>query len=130
MASSRYLAKLIGPVSLAMGAYVLLNGAIFRVMVAQFLASYALIFLAGLLTLTAGVALVLAHNIWTRDWRLIITVLGWLGVIGGIVRIVFPQAVVTVGTAMFSHTAALAAAGVAIVALGAVLSYFGYRPQT
>ena len=83
--TSRYLARLIGPVALAMGAYIVLNGAAFRIMVGQFLASYALIFLAGLITLTAGLAIVLVHNVWTRDWRVIITVFGWLAVIGGCV---------------------------------------------
>jgi hypothetical protein len=126
-ATSRTLARLIGPVALAMGAYILFNAAIFRVMVGQFLASYALIFLAGLLTLTAGLAIVLAHNVWTRDWRVIITVLGWLAVIGGVLRIVFPQFVVSIGGAIFAQAAALPAIGVGVVILGAVLSYFGYR---
>lgn len=134
MQTSRYLARLIGPVALAMGAYVVLNGATFRLMAGQFLASYALIFLAGLLTLIAGIAIVLAHiaivlahNVWTRDWRVIITIFGWLAIVGGAVRIVFPELVASLGVAMLAQTGALLFIGLGIVILGAVLSYFGYR---
>jgi len=125
--TSRYLARLIGPVALAMGAYVVFNGAAFRVMAGQFLASYALIFLAGLLALIGGLAIVLAHNVWTRDWRVIITVIGWLALIGGVVRIVLPQLVVSVGGAIFGQAVAMPVIGVVVILIGAALSFFGYR---
>ena len=57
-------------------------------MAEEFLRSRALIYLSGLLTMTAGLAIVLAHNVWARDWPVLITVLGWLATIGGAVRIV------------------------------------------
>jgi hypothetical protein len=126
MQRSIYLAKLIGPVSVTMGVGMLLNAPIFRILAEQFLSSYALIFLAGLLTLTAGIALVLAHNVWVGDWRLIITILGWLSVIGGMFRIVAPNLVVRIGGAVISHGEVFMVAGFAVLALGGVLSYFGY----
>ena len=126
MQRSIYLAKLIGPVLLAMGLGVLLNSAAFRVMADQFLHNYALIFMSGLLTLTAGIALVLAHNLWVGDWRVIITILGWLGVIGGVARIVVPHQVAAIGTGMFAHGIAPLTGGFAMLVLGGVLSYFGY----
>jgi hypothetical protein len=127
MQTSRYLAKLIGPVFLAIGLGVLLNAPLYRSMGEQFLASYALIYLSGLLALPVGIAIVLAHNVWARDWRAIITVLGWLGIIGGIVRIVFPQLVVSVGTTMFQQPAMPWIAGIGVLVLGGVLAFFGYR---
>jgi hypothetical protein len=126
MQRSIYLAKLIGPVFLAMGVGMLLNAPIFRILAEQFLSSYALIFLAGLLTLTAGIALVLAHNVWVGDWRLIITLIGWLSVIGGMFRIVAPNLVVRIGGAVISHGEVFMVAGFAVLVLGGVLSYFGY----
>ena len=33
----------------------------------------------------------LTHNVWTADWRVVITILGWLAVITGAIRIVCPQ---------------------------------------
>jgi hypothetical protein len=130
MQRSIYLAKLIGPVFAAMGIGMLLNAAVYRILAEQFLASYALIYLAGLLTLTAGIALVLAHNVWAGDWRLIITVLGWLGVIGGAFRTVWPQEVVAIGSAVISHGEAFMIGGFVVLVLGGVLSYFGYADTT
>jgi hypothetical protein len=127
MASSRYLAKLIGPVFLAIGIGMLLNAPLYRAMGEQFLGSYALIYLSGLLALPVGIAIVLAHNVWTADWRVIVTIFGWLAIIGGVVRIVFPQFVVSIGTAMFSSSALPFVAGIAMVVLGGLLAYFGYR---
>jgi hypothetical protein len=126
MQRSIYLAKLIGPVSVAIGVGMLLNAPIFRILAEQFLSSYALIFLAGLLTLTVGIALVLAHNVWVGDWRLIITLIGWLSVIGGTFRIVAPNLVVRIGDAVIRHGEAFLVAGFAMLVLGGVLSYFGY----
>jgi cytochrome bd-type quinol oxidase subunit 2 len=127
MQTSRYLAKLIGPLFVAIGLGLLVNPSQFRGMAEQFVQSYPLIFISGLLALPAGLAIVLAHNVWAGDWRVIITVLGWLGVIGGALRIIFPQLVVSIGTAMFSHPATPVIAGIAVLALGGVLGYFGYR---
>ena len=126
--TSRYLAKLVGPVFLAIGADMLLNAPLYRAMGEQFLQSTALIYLSGLLALPAGIAILLAHNVWTADWRAIITVFGWLAAIGGALRIVAPQLVQQVGATMFaSSTAVPFIAGIVVLVLGFVLSFFGYR---
>lgn len=126
MQRSIYLAKLIGPVFVVVGIGMLLNTHLYLVMAEQGLRSYVLIYLSGILTLTAGLALVLAHNVWEADWRLIITLLGWLGVIGGTFRILWPQEVVEVGRAVIAHSEALMFGGFFVLVLGGVLSYYGY----
>jgi hypothetical protein len=126
MQRSIYLAKLIGPVLAAVGVGMLLNASVYQTMAGQFLTSYALIYLAGLLTMTAGIALVLAHNVWVADWPVIITAFGWLGVIGGVFRIIWPQEVATIGSAVISHSEVLMFAGFVVIVVGGVLSYYGY----
>jgi hypothetical protein len=37
-----------------------------------------LIYFSGLITLAVGLAILNVHHFWTRDWRSIITVFGWL----------------------------------------------------
>ncbi len=126
MQKSIYLARLMGPVLLVVGIGMLLNTQLYLVMAEQGLHSYVLIYLSGILTLTVGLAIVLSHNVWVGDWRLIITMFGWLGVGGGVFRILWPQAVVTVGTAVIAHREALMFGGFAVLVLGGVLAYFGY----
>ncbi len=126
MQRSIYLAKLIGPVLVVMSLSMLLNGAIFRGIIDEFLHSHARILVFGLIGMTVGIAIVLAHNVWTPDWRVIITLLGWLSALGGAFRTVAPQVVEHVGTRVFSHAEVPMVAGFTLLVLGAVLSYFGY----
>ncbi len=126
MASSIYLARLIGPVALAVALALAFNAATFRAMANEFLASNALVFLSGFLTLVAGVAIVLAHNLWTADWRVIVTIVGWLAIITGAIRLIFPDRAAAFGRPMLHkpHTLQIGAAVWLIV--GALLCYFGY----
>lgn len=55
--------------------------------------SPAAVYLAGFLILILGILLVVSHNIWSGDWRLVITILGWLVLLKGVIRIFFPQTV-------------------------------------
>jgi hypothetical protein len=126
MQRSIYLAKLIGPIMLVVGLGMLLNGAAYRTIVAQFLQSYALIYLAGIAGMLIGLALVHAHNEWPSDWRVIITLLGWLSLIGGIFRTLVPQEVAAIGSGLFTNPTTLMIAGFVVLVLGGVLSYFGY----
>ena len=90
MANSIFLARLIGPIMLAVGIGVFVNGAVYRPLADEFLRSRALIYLSGLLLMTAGLAIVLTHNVWAPTGRCMITILGWLAAIGGAVRIICP----------------------------------------
>jgi hypothetical protein len=126
MQRSLFLARLIGPLFIVIGVGMMLNGAVYRALAEQFLHSHALIYLSGLLTLTIGLALVNAHNVWERDWRLIITVLGWLSLAGGTLRILAPQWVEQIGLSVMGFAPALPIGGVGIAILGLVLGYYGY----
>jgi hypothetical protein len=130
MQRSIFLAKLIGPLLAAIGVALIFNADIFRAMAGEFLKSYSLIYIAGLLALTAGLAIVNTHNEWTGDWRVVITILGWLCVIGGVFRIVFPSVVGTLGASMIGTTSNgwIIGEGVVFLALGAWLSFMGYAP--
>jgi hypothetical protein len=126
VATSYFLAKLIGPIALVAAIGFLANRAAYRAMAQEFLRSPALIYLSGLLTMTAGVAVVLSHNLWVADWRVLITIFGWLATIGGAFRIAFPQQTKTFGETMLDKPVAMTVGGAAWLGLGALLCFFGY----
>jgi hypothetical protein len=131
MATSRYIARLMGPVGLIIGIGMVMGmlteGDGYSSLLKEFIASRALIFITGMLALIAGLAIVNAHNLWVRDWRVIVTVLGWLMILRGFMNLVFPITVQTLGDRMIaSHAGVLAGAAVTIV-LGAILSIMGYE---
>ncbi|MEK7646189.1 MAG: hypothetical protein AAB381_00645 [Patescibacteria group bacterium] len=47
--------------------------------------------LSGYLAIVIGLATVLLHNLWVNDFRVTITVLGWLTLAKGILRIALPS---------------------------------------
>src|SRR5688572_10715214 len=99
MNTSIFLARLIGPISLVGGISLFLNRADYKAMAQEFLRSPALIYLSGLLTMTAGLAVVLNHNLWVADWRVLPTIFGWLATLGGAARIALPRQVRSIGEA-------------------------------
>jgi uncharacterized protein YjeT (DUF2065 family) len=126
METSLFLAKLIGPVLIVIGLGLLVKPTDFREMATDFLASRAMIFLAGLLTLVTGLAIVLTHNVWEFNWPVIITILGWLSVAGGVFRILFPAGVQAMGTSMMDKPAMMTVGGAIQIVLGLWLCYAGY----
>ena len=127
MQNSIFLARLIGPFLLIAGLAVLVNRDSFRALGEEFLSSRSLLFLSSLITLPAGLAIVLTHSVWTADWRVLITLLGWLSTIGGAVRLLVPDVVVRVGRTKIRNTMMPFIGGGLWAALGLILCFFGYR---
>jgi hypothetical protein len=103
MQTSLFLAKLIGPVALLIGLVIVLDPNRMRVMAREMLQGEAFIFFAGILTLPIGLALVNTHNIWVWDWRVAITILGWMAVLAGIARIGFGSQIKSIGASMVDN---------------------------
>ena len=126
MTPSVFLARLIGPVMLVVGIAVFLNQRAFRDMAEEFLASRALLFLSGLLIMPMGVAIVLTHNVWAANWRVLITLIGWLTLIRGAVRILAPEAIMGFAAKVLRKKQMMPVAAAVTGVLGLVLCYFGY----
>ena len=94
MTTSTYIARLMGPVLLIIGigmaVGLMLEGEGYLSLLREFIGSRSLIFITGILALVAGLAIVNTHNLWVQDWRVLVTVLGWLLVIRGVTLLVFP----------------------------------------
>lgn len=129
MTASIVLARLLGPLFLIAGLGLLLNRAHYRKMLEHFLTDAALYYFSGALALTVGIAIVLFHNVWVADWRLVITLVGWLSVLKGVVRLLFPQAGQKAAAKLLSP-GALLGFGILAVVLGAWLSVTGYYAAT
>ena len=126
MANSIFLARLIGPVALAVGIAVFLNTTGFRTMADEVMRSRALVFISGLLSMVAGLAIVLTHNVWVAHWPVLITIIGWLGLISGLARILVPEKVEELGRGVIRHKYGFTIGGGVWVAVGALLCFFGY----
>src|SRR5262249_33253078 len=71
MATSIFLARLLGPLLLAVGAGILINPKPFHTMASEVVRSMTLVYLFGLFDFAAGLAIVLTHNVWAANWRVL-----------------------------------------------------------
>lgn len=126
MDRSSFLARLMGPTFVAIALGMLINLGTYESMIAEALHTGILFYLSGLLSLLAGLAIVNLHNMWCADWRVIVTVFGWLMTIGGIVRIVVPQVAIAIGSTIYGGRAPTIVVAVIVGILGAFLSFKGY----
>jgi hypothetical protein len=127
MTPSVYIARILGPVLVIIGLGLLLEGETFRAMAGEFLRSVALVYFSGVATLAVGLAILNVHHLWTRDWRSVVTVFGWLFVIGGIFRILAPTLVQEIGESFIAHQRWPIMGAIVTLALGAFLAVKGYQ---
>ena len=90
MTTSKTIAGLIGPTLVAIAAGMLLNIGSLPTLAEQVSRDPALIFVSGILLFVAGLAIVRAHNRWTEEWPVLVTILGWLAILSGLARVIFP----------------------------------------
>lgn len=129
MDTSILLAKIIGPMLIVIGAGVFINLELYRRMVAGFAGNTLLIYMAGTIALLLGLIVVTFHNVWEWRWPVIITILGWLSLVKGAIRILAPRLVADRAALYARNSNTLMVTAIALLILGGVLAYFGYVPS-
>jgi len=127
MKTSKTIAGLIGPTLVIIAASMLLNIGSFPALAEQVSRDPALIFVSGILLLVAGLAIVRVHNRWTNGWPVLLTVLGWLAVVSGVGRMLFPTALAAIAGGFGQNIGAIIAGAIVLLGLGAFLSFKAYR---
>jgi hypothetical protein len=126
LTTSIFLAQLIGPVLLVMGIGMLVNSRAFRPVFDEIVRNRVFVVLFGLLTMPAGLAIVLTHNVWVADWPVLITVVGWLTAIAGAFRLLAPQDAIKFGRKMYEQPNGVFVGAAIWAVIGAILCFFGY----
>lgn len=127
MATSKSIAGLIGPTLVAGAASVLLNLAAWPALAEQAFRDPPLILTSGFLLFIAGLAIVRAHNRWSGGWPVIVTVFGWLALLGGLSRILFPTRLAAIAVPLVLRTDILATVAVVFLVAGIFLTFKSYR---
>lgn len=115
-----------GPTLVAAAASVLLNLAAWPALAEQAFLDPPLILVSGYLLFVAGLAIVRAHNRWSGGWPVIVTVLGWLALLGGLSRILFPTRLAEIAVPLVERPGVLATVAVVFLAAGVFLSFKSY----
>jgi hypothetical protein len=125
METSIFIARIFGLCYLIIGVGFLFNRKAFQRIMEDFCKNAALSFYGGMLALVVGIVIILTHSVWVANWTVIITIIGWAGLIKGIWMIVFPNTVSKFMQA-YRNKALMMFHSIAAIAFGAVLTYFGF----
>jgi hypothetical protein len=125
MKSTRVVARMLGGMLFISGAGILLNSEGYRATADEFLRGVGLIYMSGMMALVAGLAIVYLHNVWTKDWRTLLTLIGWFAVIDGILRVVVPEFIQRFDSWYIAQPGFLIGSGLIVLALGLFLSLKG-----
>jgi len=126
MGNSILLAKILGPYCIIVAIGLMFNPKFYQKMIEDFFKNTALIYLGGVLALIIGLLIVLSHNVWVAGWQVIITIIGWGGLIKGIWLIVFPNSVGKLTQVYLRKPTLLRVHMIIVFALGLLLVVEGY----
>ena len=91
METSLFLAKLIGLYGVLMSLLWVVSGEGFRKRMEECLHDSGFLVVTGFLGVIAGLAMVAGHNVWEMNWRVVITLTGYISLLKGITLLVRPE---------------------------------------
>jgi len=126
MDNSIFIARIFGICYIVLGTGLIINRAFFKKVMEDFSKNAALVYVAGIFALVAGVVIVLVHNVWSADWSVVITIIGWAGLMKGVWLTVFPDSAQDIMQAYLKKETLLTVHSTAALLFGLVLAYFGF----
>ena len=117
MINSRQLAQLVGPTLSAMSLAEMINLSIWESTIPS------VVFLNGAILFVAGISIVRVHNFWINSWTFLLTLIGWLTLSLGLLRMFFPS-VNQVGKSISAYSLLAV-----LFLIGFFLSWKGYSPN-
>lgn len=121
---TQFYAQLFGIYLIIISVSMLINAKMFRGYVTQEIINTPLILFAGVISLLFGLIVVLTHPIWT-GWPVIITIIGVLAILKGIVRLFFTNWYIN-SAPKFVFGKGYYVSGIILLLLGVALTYFGF----
>jgi uncharacterized membrane protein HdeD (DUF308 family) len=121
MTNSKRIAGLIGPTLVAMtiSESEWMNPHLYEDQIAP------VVYLSGTLLFVAGLSIVRAHNRWTGGWLVLVTLMGWFAIVGGLFRMFAPR-LYQQGA---QNSTALFALEIVLLAIGLFLTFKAYSRE-
>lgn len=101
--STMFLALIIGWYLVIVSLFMLFQYEHARSVIADVLAHRGLFFIVAIITIIIGLILVVSHNYWVMGWPTIITVISWLILISGLLRLFLPDVAIKMANTVISN---------------------------
>jgi len=117
-------------VYIAVGIGIFINPGFYKKLFEDFIENAAVMYLGGIMALVVGYLIVAFHNTWTKDLSVIITIVGCLAMIKGILILIRPNMIIALSKAMVQKESILKIEAIAVIILGLVFSFLGFCPKS
>jgi uncharacterized protein YjeT (DUF2065 family) len=124
METSLLVAQIVGLVYVTMGLGLLLNGEYYKKSFDEMMKSPAFMFFGGITALVVGFLIVNSHNVWTKDWTVLVTIIGWIALIKGVLIFVAPKLLIDFSRPLLKKN--MKVLGVCVLVMGGIFAYFGF----
>ena len=124
--SDAHILQLLGLIYITFGLGAIINKTHYRNLMAEAPRNLLYMLLSGMLAFIIGFLIVRYHNTWTCTWSVLVTIIGWLSLIKGILIIVTPQTMIRLTQAIFNHTKNILIPALLILLLGILLALLGF----
>lgn len=125
METSILIAKIIGLIYLSFGVGILLNGNYYKKEIPKLLENTAYLILGGFMAIIVGILIIDNHNYWVKNWTIVITLIGWIALLKGILLLAFPT-LVKVYKPLFNSESFYKILGPLVLIFGLIFTYLGY----
>jgi len=126
MELSNFLAQLFGLTMAIFAGIAILQPGLIRAVVKEFGESALVTLFYGLAGIMGGLAVILSHNLWVSDWRVLVTLFGWAALIKGTVSLVSPELLRDMGESIYSSERRIKIVLVIVGVLGVYLAGAGF----
>lgn len=123
---SIFLARVMGLYFIIVSLAFILNRQYFLLLMNSLLQNTELLFVLGINVLLIGILLVVGHNLWVNDWRVVITIIAWLIFIKGLSYIFMTQVIMALSKSILEFPAIYFVSAIVNFLIGSYLCYFGF----
>ncbi|MCK9186439.1 hypothetical protein M0P48_03305 [Candidatus Gracilibacteria bacterium] len=123
MEMSILIARIFAVVLAVLGLGMIFNYKYFKKAVDDIIKNPGFLYFGGIMALVVGFLIVTFHNIWVKDWTVIVTILGWTSLLKGVLLLLAPKMLV-VSTKFLMKMWWIAI--IFALVLAGVLGYYGF----
>ena len=120
------LAQFIGPIMGVIGLGFLINAKFYMRVEKEFEKHNEIMIVTGIINLIIGLLIILNHNIWELSAVGLVTLVGWTALVKGVSLILAPKLILKTVRPMIRSKALYPIAGLATLAVGGYLAWFGF----
>ena len=126
MDHSIFLAKALGIYLIFISIAFVVKEQSLKARISAMMSNQAFLMAPGVVAFIIGILLVVSHNLWVEDWRVLITIIGWMALLKGMTIILFPDFMINWSSKWLNNKFAYYLTFLFVFLVGSCLIYHGY----